>query len=79
MRRKSSLLSGISLELGKVKTEDDIDEVNASKFSIVEEHTTTRSLHRPSDQTEALHWRDSGHSTLVAVDAATPNNSNQAH
>jgi len=71
MRREPSFLSDVSLGLHKTDTEEDIVEVDASKSRLVEEYTTTRSLHRPSEQTEALHWRDSGHSTLVA-DATVP-------
>lgn len=71
MRRESSFLSDVSLELDKMDTEEDIIEVNASKSRLVEEYTTTRFLHEPSEQTGALRWRDSGHSTLVA-DATVP-------
>ena len=77
MRKKSSILSDVSLEMLSIDADNDDGGKASGGPSHSKDHTSNAKNRSPSIRSEA-HWRDSGHSTLVA-DMNMSNNTVNPH
>jgi hypothetical protein len=74
MRKKSSIMSDLSLEMLSVDADKDDEEKASDRPSLGASHRSSAENHNTSTRSQA-HWRDSGHSTLVADMNASNNDS----